>query len=125
MQTTKYETIVVFNPELGEAKIREEQKRVEGLIKNEGGDKIAVDDWGKKELPFLVKKQRYGYFVCINFESSKASTVAGVTSTLRITDSVLRFQTHRINERPRKFQGNRKRRVTAGADEFGGLEADY
>ena len=105
----KYETIVVFKPDLNETQVKDEEKKIEALLTAEGATAISADFWGRKDIAYMVRKCKMGNFVCINFESEKSDTVKNVTGVLRITDSVIKFQTHRKNDRVRKFKGNPRR----------------
>lgn len=123
----KYETVVVFDPSLGEAELKEEIKKTQTLLENNGAAEIDVDSWGKKEIAYLVGKTRYGHYVALNYRSASSETVAGVEGILRITDAVLKFQTHRINERKRKFKGNPKKLAAKAAaeEQSDAVEAEY
>ncbi|MCB0311488.1 MAG: 30S ribosomal protein S6, partial [Bdellovibrionales bacterium] len=70
-----------------------------------GGKELKVNSWGRKELAYLMDKQRFGTYVCFNYSSEEGGIVKELASQLRITESVLRFQTHRLNDRSRKFKG--------------------
>ena len=113
----KYETIIVFAPDLSEAQVKQEMKRFEGVIQGKAARSIAVDQWGKKDLAYYVKKSKTGRFVCLKYEVDDHSTVEALTNLLRLSDSVLKSQTHRINEKQRKYQGNPKH-VSKGSYEF-------
>ena len=122
----KYETIVVFKPDLTESQIKEEEKKIENLLKSEGGSSITVEPWGRKDIAYLVQKCKTGNYVCFRYESTKSDTVKNLTGVLRIADAVIKFQTHRHSDRVRKFKGNPRRQVSGDqADDFidGGEEA--
>jgi small subunit ribosomal protein S6 len=114
----KYETIVVFRPELNDTQVKEEQKKIESVLAKAGAQEIAAESWGKKELAYLIKKCKNGTFVCIKYNSAVSDTVKDVTSILRITDSVIKFQTHVIPEKVRKFKGNPKRPQGVDMDDY-------
>ena len=112
----KYETVLVLNPDLSEADLKEELKKIENLVQANGGQSIHTDRWGKKELGFRMRKRTVGQYVCLTFESENSELMNSLTSVLRIHDHVLKFQSHRISDRVRKFKGN-TRRSSAGGDE--------
>jgi len=125
METKKYETIAVFSPSTNETALKDECKRVEQIITNSGGIDIALDHWGKKEVSYRVQGGRHAIFVAFNYTADKSSTVETVSKTLRITDSVLKFQTHHLSDRRRKYQGNPKRRPSGDlGDDYGG-DSDF
>ena len=124
MEARRYESVVIFNPRLTDAQIKEEIKKVENILKSNNANITGVDTWGKKEAAFSFDKQRFGYYVAFNYESSNHEVPTALQSILRITDSVQKFQTHLIRTKTRKFKGNPKRLTqprTDGEDfEFGG-----
>lgn len=122
----KYETVVVFAPSLGEAELKDAIKKVQGIIESRGGTEITVNPWGKKEIAYPVGKNTHGHFICFNFSSENSDLVAELTALLRITERVIKFQTHRLNETSRKFKGNPKKIAAreAGEDFFAG-DSDY
>jgi small subunit ribosomal protein S6 len=121
----KYEAIVVFKPDMQETQVKDEERKIESLLRQEGASSVAVEQWGKKDLSYIVRKYKNGYFTCFKFESAKSDTVKNLSSVLRISETAIRFQTHRINERLRKFKGNPRRTGEQGDDFIEGGEESY
>ena len=105
----KYESIVVFAPTLGEARLKEETTKIENLIQAQQGQNLKVDSWGKKEIAYPVEKHKFGHYRCFCFETDNHAIIDVLQGQLRISDSVIKFQTHRLNEKVRKFKGNPRR----------------
>jgi ribosomal protein S6 len=123
-----YETIVVFDPALTEGELKNEIKRVEGIIaaqRPEGGKGITQDFWGKKELPFAVGKNHYGYFVRFGYGLAEPTKASEITNLLRITEKVIRFQTHLTDLRQRKVKVNPKRVITPESMDSFGADLDF
>lgn len=124
MEVRRYESVVIFNPRLSDAQIKEEIKKIETLLKTNKADIKSVDTWGKKEAAFEFNKQRMGYYVAFNYESANHEAPSELQSILRITDSVHKFQTHLIKTKTRKFKGNPRRLTQPRTDiddyDFGG-----
>jgi len=112
-----YETIVVFNPTLGENDVKEWSKKVQTFITSNNGEKVTVDPWGRKELPYLVSKFQQGYFVRFKYDSVDSSLVGNLTNQLRIAEPVIKFQSHKLNNRVRKFKGNPKKPKSSDASD--------
>ena len=55
----------------------------------------------------MVKKQRIGQYVVYNYEADSADLTDTLSRTLRIMDSVLKFQTHRAGVPSRKVKKRR------------------
>ena len=116
MDVRKYESIVVFSPKLNDSQLKDEIKRVEGILTSQKATMIGVDSWGKKEISFLVKKERFGHYVVFNYESANHQAPNELTTVLRISENVQLFQTHVINSKVRKFKGNPKRAALKDGD---------
>lgn len=124
MDVRRYESVVIFNPRLSDAQLKDEVKKVETLLQNNKATITGVDTWGKKEAAYAFNKQRFGYYVAFNYESANHEAPNALQAVLRITDSVHKFQTHVINTKPRKFKGNPRRLTQPRTDiddlDFGG-----
>jgi ribosomal protein S6 len=119
MEVRRYESVVIFNPRLSEVQLKEEIKKVEGLLEKSNVTLSGVDSAGKKELAFEFQKQRFGYFVTFNYETTNYEAANELHSALRIADAVHKFQTHIVKTRSRKFKGNPRaaeRSADDGAD---------
>lgn len=55
MEVRRYESVVIFNPRLSEVQLKEEIKKVEGLLEKSNVTLSGVDSAGKKELAFEFK----------------------------------------------------------------------
>lgn len=115
----KYETIVVFNPSLAEAVVKDETKKIEKTLESFKAQNVKVDNWGRKQIAYSVKKNGFGTYVCFTYECDDHTVSAALGSQLRIADPVIKFQTHRVSDRVRKFRGNPKRKAAGGDDDFG------
>lgn len=124
MEVRRYESVVIFNPRLSDAQLKEEIKKVESILQKNNAKITGVDTWGKKEAAFEFKKQRFGYYVAFNYESENHEAPNELQSILRISDSVHKFQTHVIKSKTRKFKGNPRRLTQPRTDiddyDFGG-----
>lgn len=112
----KYESIVVFAPRLTDAQLREETKKVEGILSGQQCKEIKVDFWGRKETAYTIKKEKFGHYVVFNYETENHGAPNHLASLLRISDSVNKFQTHQLSAKKRKFQGNLKRAQSGYSD---------
>jgi small subunit ribosomal protein S6 len=113
----KYETVVVFDPNLGEAQLNDEVKKVRALIESKGGENVDFTNWGKKKIAYQVKKFNFGYFIAFTFTSAKCSTINDINSILRITESVIKFLPYKIELPQRKFKGNIRRSSKVAEEE--------
>ncbi len=103
----KYESIVVFSNSLGDVQINQEVSKFEDFLKGQGAINLAVDSWGKREVAYSpLGKKQIGDYRCFNYESDNSDIVDNLINQLRITEGIIKFQTHKKKDRFRKFRGN-------------------
>lgn len=110
----KYEMVVVFHPNLNKDGLEAEISKVKDLLNSKQAVDLTVKSWGKREIAYPVKKQKYGQYIVFYFSTEDYDTPAAAGALFRINDQILKFQTHVINEHQRRFQGN-PRRVGEGS----------
>jgi len=67
-----YEMLVLINAELEDPK--EEIEKIEGVLRNLGGEIVKTDVWGKKRLAYPIQKKTEGIYVLFNFDLDPAQT---------------------------------------------------
>ena len=92
----KYESVVIINPAVEEAKINELTTKLTDMINNDGKVEKA-DNLGKKKLAYPVKKNAEGYYVVLYF-TANPSIIAELERNYRISDDVIKFMTINVNE---------------------------
>jgi len=124
----KYESILIFDPTLGEENLNKEVKKFESLLSANSAANITVNSWGRKEIAYHVGKFKQGYFVQYTFESDNHEAVNLLNAQVRITERVIKSQSHRISDRVRKFKGRAAKpgEVDWNFDDYGDdLDARY
>src|SRR2546422_9791871 len=64
-----YETTIIFDPGLEEARINEEVDRVSQSIAQAQGEVLEVQRWGKRKLAYNIRKRRDGTYIHIKHKS--------------------------------------------------------
>ena len=85
----KYESVIIINPDLEDAKIKEVTEKFSKLV-NEHGKMENVDEMGKKKLAYPIQKHEEGFYAVLNFEAEPAF-IAELERVYRITDEILKF----------------------------------
>ncbi|MCI5065798.1 30S ribosomal protein S6 [bacterium] len=101
----RYETIVIFDSVLTDEEVAQQTEAFKTFLLENGGIDIVVDSWGKREFAYQMKKKNYGAYVVFYYASQVGEIGQKINELLRINESVLKFQTHRIADSVRKFQG--------------------
>lgn len=84
-----YELTVLFHPDL-EIDLEKPLKKVEKIIADNGGKVVQKDNWGKRKLSYVIKKQEFAVYVLFEV-SMTPENVNKIQGLLNITDEVLRY----------------------------------
>ncbi len=93
----EYETVFILRPELNQPKILELAKRLVGVLDKAGGRVLKVDSWGTRILAYPIAHCRKGIYLYWRYLGG-SDTVAEFERNLRNLDTVLRYQTVKIDE---------------------------
>ena len=96
-----YETTIIFDPGLEEARITEEVDRVSQGIGQAGGEVVEIQRWGKRKLAYNIRKRRDGTYVHVKHKSPP-ELIAEMDRRFRLSELVLRHLTVlAVKESPR------------------------
>ena len=65
---SKYESIIIVNPNVDEAGLKALEEKFTGLI-NENGKVESTENMGKKQLAYEIQKFKEGTYILFNFEA--------------------------------------------------------
>jgi small subunit ribosomal protein S6 len=86
-----YEIVLLIHPDQSE-QVPAMLERYKTLVTNGGGKVHRVEDWGRRQLAYMIQKLAKAHYLCINIECSSA--VLGELETgFRFNDAVLRHLT--------------------------------
>ena len=92
-----YETIYILRPDSTTDVIAQVNQKIRGVVEAGGGTLLKVDNWGKRKLAYEVKKQLKGIYLFFSYLGT-AGLVEEVERNLRLTDSVIRYYSVKIEE---------------------------
>src|SRR5262245_28806012 len=90
MADRRYETLVLIHPEQGEPGSKELAARIRTLIEEQGGTVSQVQEWGLRDLAYLVAKQRRAFYVLFEYRATPRA-LQEIERNLTLMDPVLRF----------------------------------
>ncbi len=85
----KYELVCLIQPDLDEAALTALTERITGWVTDGGGSVDKIDNWGKRRLAFIIRKQRDSNYVLFNLSMQPTATSA-LEQNLRYTETVMR-----------------------------------
>lgn len=90
-----YELIVILSSGLEEEQRKKLVEKISLLIEGFKGKVEKVDQWGKRELTYSLKKQKQGFYVQINF-SLDQKKMPELVKKIKAEDHILRYLFMRI-----------------------------
>jgi small subunit ribosomal protein S6 len=86
-----YEIVLLIHPDQSE-QVPAMLERYRTLITNAGGKVHRVEDWGRRQLAYMIQKLAKAHYLCLNIECSK-ETLTELETGFRFNDAVLRSLT--------------------------------
>ena len=86
-----YEIILLIHPDQSE-QVPAMLERYKGMITAGGGKVHRVEDWGRRQLAYLINKLAKAHYLCINIEADQA-VMAELEHAFKFNDAVLRHLT--------------------------------
>jgi small subunit ribosomal protein S6 len=88
----EYEIVFIIRADIDDAETTQVIEKIEAAVA-EGGDRLLErDEWGKRKLAYLIKKQARGHYVLLRTASSPGS-ILEIERRMRLDDRIIRFMT--------------------------------
>jgi small subunit ribosomal protein S6 len=86
-----YEIVLLIHPDQSE-QVPAMLERYKTLVTNAGGKVHRVEDWGRRQLAYMIQKLVKAHYLCLNIECSN-ETLTEIETGFRFNDAVLRHLT--------------------------------
>ena len=86
-----YEIILLIHPDQSE-QVPAMLERYKTLVTNGGGKVHRVEDWGRRQLSYMIQKLAKAHYLCLNIECGN-ETLTEIETGFRFNDAVLRHLT--------------------------------
>jgi len=87
---SKYELVIVLDGKATAAKKKAVETKVKKLVTVFKGEVEKVDDWGKKDLAYKIKKSNSGVFLLFTLELTAAAAKA-LPNKIRLEEEIIRY----------------------------------
>jgi len=91
-----YEIVLLIHPDQSE-QVPAMLERYKGLVTSGGGKVHRVEDWGRRQLAYMIQKLAKAHYLCLNIECSK-DVLAELETGFRFNDAVLRHLTVKLEK---------------------------
>ncbi|MEQ1857143.1 MAG: 30S ribosomal protein S6 [Longimicrobiales bacterium] len=85
-----YEVVYILDPALDQAAVTAKLEKFHALAIAQGGEVVAVDHWGNRQLAYTVKKRNSGYYVVAQFRAP-GDALPEFERLLRLDGEVVRY----------------------------------
>ncbi|MCT9809390.1 30S ribosomal protein S6 [Acidovorax sp. Be4] len=86
-----YEIILLIHPDQSE-QVPAMLERYKGMITAGGGKVHREEDWGRRQLAYMINKLAKAHYLCLNIEADQA-VMAELEHAFKFNDAVLRHLT--------------------------------
>ena len=90
MADRRYETLVLIHPDQGDAGAKELAARIGKLIEEQGGSISQTQEWGMRDLAYVIGKQRRAFYMLFEYRGTPAG-LQEVERNLKLMEPVMRF----------------------------------
>lgn len=98
-----YEIIFILKPDLPEEEADRFISQMEGIVTSTAGTIRKIDKMGQRRLAYTIGRHREGQYVLFALDCDVA-TVREFEHRLRVTDSVIKFLTVRVDEEIKRIE---------------------
>jgi small subunit ribosomal protein S6 len=86
-----YEIVLLIHPDQSE-QVPAMLERYKAVVTTGGGKVHRVEDWGRRQMAYLIQKLAKAHYLCINIECGN-EVLAELETGFRFNDAVLRHLT--------------------------------
>jgi len=86
-----YEIVLLIHPDQSE-QVPAMLERYKALVTAGGGKVHRVEDWGRRQLAYMIQKLAKAHYLCLNIECSN-TVLTEIETGFRFNDAVLRHLT--------------------------------
>ena len=109
----QYEIAFVLAPTLSDDEVEQSIATYREVAEEKGAQVVKVDEWGKRSLAYSINKHKEGIYTIFTLEEPEAEAVDELERRFKVTESVIRFLSVRIDldlKRMEKFKSRREKR---------------
>ncbi len=109
-----YEELFIVRPNATEEEIDQAVEQIRQVVTGAGGTIDKVETWGVRKLAYRVRKYEDGYYVLVQF-SAPPDAVTEIERRLRVSDTVIKYLTVRIDRKLKRLEKKRREREQRAA----------
>jgi small subunit ribosomal protein S6 len=96
-QTRQYELVYIVSPDASEQAVADLHTQVEQIVQRFSGTLDKTENWGRRKLAYEIGHAREGTYV-VETISGSGELMKEIDRRLRVTDTIIRHLTVRVDE---------------------------
>ena len=105
-----YETVFIVTPVLSEAQVAEVADKFQGVITENGGSIVNVENWGLRKLAYPIQKKSTGFYFLVEF-TGEGSIINTLEPQFRRDERIIRFLTFKQDKYAKEYADRRRAKL--------------
>ena len=111
-----YETVFIATPVLSDVQVKEVLDKFQGVITENGGQIVNVEEWGLKKLAYPIQKKTNRFYFLIEF-TGMGPIVETLETQYRRDERVIRFLTFKQDKYAVEYAEKRRAKLANKSQE--------
>ena len=105
-----YETVFIVTPVLSEAQVAEVADKFQGVITENGGSIVNVENWGLRKLAYPIQKKSTGFYFLVEF-TGEGSIINTLETQFRRDERIIRFLPFKKDKYAKEYADRRRAKL--------------
>ena len=105
-----YETVFIVTPVLSEAQVAEVADKFQGVITENGGSIVNVENWGLRKLAYPIQKKSTGFYFLVEF-TGEGSIINTLETQYRRDERIIRFLPFKQDKYAKEYADRRRAKL--------------
>ena len=110
----QYETVFIATPVLSDSQMKEAVAKYVKLITDNGGEIVAEENWGLKQLAYPIQHKTSGFYYLIEFKA-QPDFVATLETQYHRDERIIRYMTVALDKNAAAYAQRRRDKKNAPA----------
>ena len=111
-----YETVFIVTPVLSDAQVQEVCDKFQGVITENGGQIVNVENWGLKKLAYPIQKKTTGFYFLMEF-TGEGAIINTLETQYRRDERIIRFLTFKQDKFAVEYSAKRRAKLANKSQE--------
>ena len=116
MTKKMYESAILINAALEDNQIQSIISHIKELISSNDGEITDIEDWGRKRLAYMIKKNKIGYYIIFQF-NAYPQIISTLEKFYKLDENILRYLNIKLTTNAlEQIEKNKKQSIAEASD---------